>query len=67
MAIGEIIKANRGKQGLTQKKLGELCGYEGRTAELMVQHWEHGRRPPDLKDLRPLKEALKISFDELIP
>lgn len=65
--MGATIQKRRKDLGLTQKKLGELCGYEGRNAELMVQHWEHDRLQPSLEKLRPLSEALHITLDELIP
>ncbi len=67
MNTAETIKERRKALNLTQQALGELCGYEGRNAELMVQHWEHGRAPVPLEKLRPLAKALQIPLETLIP
>ena len=67
LVFGEMIKAARMAAGLTQQKLGELCGYTGRSAEVTVQEWEHNRRPVPLDKLRVLAQALNISLDSLIP
>lgn len=67
MSIGETIKAARVKKRLTQQKLGELLGYTGRNAELMVQHWEHGRAAIPVDKIRPLSKALDIPLEDLIP
>jgi len=53
--------------GLTQKKLGLSCGYEEKSAERTVQHWEHGRSYPPIDKLRALAEALGVSVENLIP
>lgn len=65
--IGEVIRERRLALGLSQRKLGELCGKQGKSAEMAIQHWEHGRLKPALEDLRPLADALQITLDELIP
>lgn len=67
MTTSEIIRERRKALGLTQLKLGELCGYTGRNAELMVQHWEHGRAAVPLERLRALSKALQIPLDALVP
>ena len=67
MTIGEIIQAKRKAAHLTQKKLGEMVGFPEASAERMIQHWEHGRRPIGVEDLRPLCRALKCTLEELIP
>ena len=65
--LGSIIKTARKKAGLTQKKLGLLCGYGESSAERTVQFWEHDIQNPPLDKLRKLAEALNISLEELIP
>ena len=65
--LGETIKRARIKAGLSQKKLGMLCGYPEASAERSVQHWEHDRRDPPLEKLRMLCKALGISLEQLIP
>ena len=65
--FGEYIKTCRRQKKLTQKQLGEMCGYEGRTGERMVQSWERDERPVPLEKIRPLAKALEIPIDSLIP
>lgn len=65
--FGEYIKMCREKAGLTQKQLGEMCGYTGRSAIVTVQEWEHNRRPVPLDKLRILAKSLNIPLDSLIP
>lgn len=65
--FGEIISNARKAKSLTQQKLGEACGYTGRSAELMVQAWEHDRKPIPIDRLRRLCAALDLPLDALIP
>ena len=65
--IGELIKAARIERGITQQRLGEMLGYEGRTAEMMVQKWEYNQRPVNPKHFRKLSEILGIPLEKLIP
>lgn len=65
--IAELIKEKRQQKKLTQLQLGLLLGYKGRTAELMVQHWETGRREVPISKLRIVSEVLEIPIEELIP
>ena len=65
--IGVAIRNSRTEKRLTQQKLGEKCGYEGRNAELMIQHWEKGRAPIPLDKIRILAEAVGLTLDDLIP
>ena len=67
MTIGEIIRKRRKKLGITQMQLGLKCGYEGRSAENTVQHWEHGRQEPSIRVLRRLAAALDVTLEQLIP
>lgn len=67
MTYGEKIRDLRKRAGLTQQRLGELCGYEGRSAEVAVQCWEHGRQMPRLEKVRALAQALRVDLDEVIP
>lgn len=61
------LRAARIAAGLTQRQLGEMCGYAGNSAERTVQHWESGRSMPPLDKLRALADALNVSLDYLIP
>lgn len=67
MDYAEKLKTLRRLAGLTQQQLGELCGYEGRGAEVAVQHWEHGRQLPPITKLRALAHALHVTLDEVVP
>lgn len=66
-SLGAIIQTRRRAAGLTQRQLGEACGYEGKSAERTVQHWEHNAREPGITTLRPLCRALKCTLEDLIP
>lgn len=67
MSIGENIKEARKKKGYTQAQLGVLMEYEGRTGEVMVQHWENDRQLVPVTKLRKLAELLDMKYDDLIP
>lgn len=67
MTIGEIIQWKRKAAHITQKQLGMMVGFPEASAERMIQHWEHGRRPIRVEDLRPLCRALHCTLEELIP
>jgi len=67
VTIPEVIAANRKAMKLTQRQLGEACGYEGRSAETVVQNWEYGKQPVPLDKIRILAATLQISIDSLIP
>ena len=65
--FGSLIKERRQTLRLTQRQLGEQCGYTGRSAETVVQSWEADRQPVPLDRLRRLANALKIPLETLIP
>ena len=65
--FGDLIRTRRLDMPYTQRQLGELCGYEGRTAERMVQQWEQGSRPVPADRLRRLATALELPLEALIP
>ena len=64
---GEELKKARLSKKISQQRLGELLGYEGRTAESLVQHWESDRREVPLKHIRKLSEILEIPLERFIP
>ncbi|MBR6186174.1 MAG: helix-turn-helix transcriptional regulator [Clostridia bacterium] len=53
--------------GLTQKQLGEMCGYTGQGAMVTVNRWESDTRPVPIEKIRILAKSLHMSLDELIP
>lgn len=67
LAYGQKLKAMRIAAGLAQRELGEACGFEGKVATTIVQHWEHGRRIPTTETLRSLATALRVPIDQVVP
>ena len=62
MTIGEKIKCIRREKGLTQKKLGELCGI----AESNIRKYENGKQNPKIETVRKIAYALNVPITELI-
>ena len=46
MAIGQRIKLFRNKKGMTQKQLGEMLGFLGRTSDVRMAQYESEARVP---------------------
>lgn len=67
MTIAEKIKQARIDAGYTQQKFGELCGYEGASAQNTVQRWEYGTRPVPIEKLRIVAKILNLTLDDLVP
>lgn len=68
MTPGEFIRVRRTVLRISQQKLGEACGYSGRSATVTVQHWEQDRSCIPTDKLRRAAEALKVPLDSpLIP
>jgi transcriptional regulator with XRE-family HTH domain len=67
MTVGEIIRENRVKAGLTQRKLGELLGYKDCSGERVIQLWEHNKQPVPLAKLKNLAKILNVPLEELLP
>lgn len=65
--ITETIKKARMDAGLTQQKLGELCGYTGNSAQVTVRRWEAGSRPIPLEKLRTVARLLNLTLEDLVP
>jgi len=61
MPISENLKALRKERGLTQKKLGELCGL----AEITIRQYESGKYQPKIETIEKLARALKVSVKEI--
>lgn len=58
MSIGETIRKERKRLGLTQKRLGEKCGMP----DSQIRQYESGRVTPKVETLRRISEALEIPF-----
>lgn len=61
MTVGENIKRIRKEKGLTQKKLGELCGIN----EVQVRQYELGKANPKIETLMKIAKALNVPINEL--
>lgn len=62
MQIGEVIRANRRRLGLTQEQVADRLGV---TAPA-VNKWEKGAALPDITLLAPIARLLDVSLEELL-
>lgn len=64
MTVGENIKRIRREKGLTQKKLGELCGIN----EVQIRRYELGGKNanPKIETLHKIASGLEVSIILLI-
>lgn len=65
--IGDLVASARKAAGLTQKQLGEMIGYNGPNAHIMIQRFEANKREVPLSKIRALSKALNIPLESLIP
>lgn len=63
MTIGENIKKERKRQGLTQNQLGKKLGVSG----AMIAAWENGKRNPKYPTIEKIADALEVAFLDLAP
>ena len=61
-AIGERIKVNRTRQGLSQEKLAEMCGL----SKTHMSHIETGNTKGSLPTFIQIANVLQISLDDLV-
>ena len=64
---GKELREARISKSLTQKKLGELLGYEGRSAETTVQKWEYDSQPIPMRHYKKLSKLLDIPLEKFLP
>lgn len=62
MTIGENIKRIRKEKGLTQKKLGELCGIN----EANIRKYENGKQNPKIETVSRIASALDESLHSFL-
>jgi len=60
----DLIKRERKKKRLTQKKVADLIGIGSRNYTL-YQSWEYGQTLPDAKNLLKLIEVLGLDPEEV--
>lgn len=58
---GDCIRKYRTEKGLTQKKLGEMCGI----ADSNIRKYEAGNQNPKLETLQKIANALEIPVSHL--
>ena len=63
MTTGELIRARRNKQCMTQKQLANACGM----ADSAIRKYESGRITPKVKTLEKIANALNCKISDLIP
>ena len=59
---GDMIRKYRTEKGLTQKKLGELCGI----ADSNIRKYESGNQNPKRETLQKIADALDIPVNRLL-
>ena len=59
---GDMIRKYRTEKGLTQKKLGELCGI----ADSNIRKYESGNQNPIIETLQKIADALDIPVNRLL-
>lgn len=64
---GEQLREYRIRAGITQRRLGEMLGYEGRSGECTVQNWEYGKAPIPVKHFRKLSVILRVPLERFVP
>lgn len=60
--LGQFIKEQRKKQGLTQKELARILSLSDKA----ISKWEVGDSYPDILMLTPLADVFNLSVDELL-
>ncbi|MEY8331390.1 helix-turn-helix transcriptional regulator [Lachnospiraceae bacterium 48-33] len=63
MTVGEKIKKYRKEKGLTQKKLGELCGIN----EANIRKYELGKANPKIETIEKIANALNVQIIDIVP
>lgn len=63
MKVGEKIKRERERRGMSQKFLGDLCGI----ADSAIRKYESGKVEPKLSTIVKISNALKINPMEILP
>ena len=65
MAIGERIHFFRTARGMTQKYLGQMVGFDEKSADVRIAQYETGTRSPKTDMTRQLAEQLDVAPEAL--
>ena len=61
MAIGKRIKFFRNRKGMTQKQMGEMLGFLGRTSDVRMAQYESEARVPKHDLVKEMAHILNVS------
>ena len=61
MAIGQRIKFFRNRKGMTQKQLGEILGFLGKTSDVRMAQYESAARVPKIDLVKEMAQQFDIS------
>jgi transcriptional regulator with XRE-family HTH domain len=61
MAIGGRIKLFRNKKNMTQKQLGKILGFLGRTSDVRIAQYENEARIPKQDLVKKMAQVLEVS------
>lgn len=61
MAIGGRIKLFRNKKHMTQKQLGKILGFLGRTSDVRIAQYENEARIPKQDLVKKMAQVLEVS------
>lgn len=61
MAIGQRIKFFRNRKGMTQKQLGEVLGFLGRTSDVRMAQYESEARVPKIDLVKEMAHIFDVS------
>lgn len=65
MAIGQRIKFFRNRKGLTQKQLGEMLGFMGKTSDVRMAQYESEARTPKQDLVREMSDIFGVNTQAL--
>jgi transcriptional regulator with XRE-family HTH domain len=65
MAIGQRIKFFRNRKGMTQKQLGEILGFLGKTSDVRMAQYESEARVPKLELIKEMAGIFDVSTHAL--
>ena len=61
MAIGKRIKFFRNRKGMTQKQLGEILGFLGKTSDVRMAQYESEARVPKIDLVKEMAHLFDVS------
>ncbi len=65
MAIGQRIKFFRNRKGMTQKQLGELLGFKGKTSDVRMAQYESEARVPKIDLVKQMSQIFDVNAHAL--